>query len=81
MNGVCAFLPGSDYDSDSRHYDNWGISKREAVRIAQDNGVRYVDEVVKHSHTYEVSGETRHHNDITVTIDRGNGDVIDVERD
>jgi hypothetical protein len=73
--------PGHDYNYDNQHYDNWGIDANDAVRIAKHNGVRYVDEVVKHRHTYEVSGQTRHHNDITVTIDRGSGDVIDINRD
>jgi hypothetical protein len=72
--------PGYYYDYDNHHYDNWGISADQAVRIARDNGVRHVDDVQRHRNTYEVSGQTRHHRYITVTIDRGNGRVLDVSR-
>jgi hypothetical protein len=73
--------PGFYYDYNNRHYDNWGISADDAVRIAKHHGVRYVDKVSRDSDSYEVSGETKHHNDITVTIDRQSGEVTDVERD
>lgn len=68
------------YDHDGRHYDNWGISRDQAIRIARDNGVRYVEDVDRTRRYFIVSGQTRRHNDIKVTIDRRDGDVVDIDR-
>ncbi len=72
--------PQYNYDYDNRHYDNWGISRDEAINIAQDNGMRYVQNVRRRSHSYVVYGQTRHHSSITVTVDRNSGRVIGIDR-
>jgi hypothetical protein len=79
VGGFCGYV-GPGYDLDNRHYDTWGISTSDAIAIAKANGVRYVEDVERRRHTYVVSGQTRRHNDITVTIDRDDGDVIDIDR-
>jgi hypothetical protein len=79
VEGFCGYV-GPGYDLDGRHYDNWGISRDQAIRIAKDNGVRYVEDVDRTRRYYIVSGETRRHHDISVTIDRSDGDVVEIDR-
>jgi hypothetical protein len=70
------------YDYDNHHYNNdWGISSDDAVRIAKRHGVRHVDDVTRHRSSYEVSGTDRHDDDITVTVDRRDGRVLDISHD
>ncbi len=71
--------PGYYYNYDDRHYDNWGINANDAVDIARQNGMRDVQDVQRHSHTYEVTGYGRHHRFMTVVVSRSDGRVISVD--
>ena len=54
------------------------ISEREAIRIARRNGLEDVESVRVRRNTIRVAGFDRYDDDITVIIDRYNGQVVDV---
>lgn len=56
-----------------------GISERQAIRIARDEGVREVDDVARRRNVFIVEGSDRDGDDIKVVIDRRTGEVLSVE--
>ncbi len=56
-----------------------GISERQAIRIARDEGVREVDDVARRRNVFVVEGSDRDGDDIKVVIDRRTGEVLSVE--
>lgn len=78
-NGVRLVEPERMDRRDRRERDRRDeIGERQAIRIAKSEGVRTVDEVRKTRSRYVVEGLDRRGNDIEVSIDRRNGDVISV---
>lgn len=82
--GVQILPPGYQDDNrgrDRRDRDRYsGISQRDAVRIAQRNGVREVQGVDSTRRSFEVSGLDRRSRYILVVVDKRNGEVLDVDR-
>lgn len=56
-----------------------GISERQAIRIARDEGMREVDDVVRRRNVFIVEGTDRDGDDLKVVIDRRTGEVLSVE--
>lgn len=78
-NGVRLVEPERMDRRDRRERDRRDeISERQAVRIAKSEGVRTVDDIRKTRSRYVIEGLDRRGNDIEVSIDRRNGDVISV---
>jgi len=57
-----------------------GVSEREAIAVARDNGVVDVSRVVRSGDQWRVIGEDRRGNEIRVFVDADNGRVIRVVR-
>lgn len=55
------------------------ISERTAVRIARSEGLRDVDDIRRTRSRFIVEGTDYRGDDISVSIDRRNGDVISVD--
>ena len=70
-------LPAPAYDDDDQDY---GISRREAVRIARRRGVVDVENVSRRRGVWIVSGTDDEGDDIRVVVD-DEGYVVDVRRD
>jgi len=69
--------PAPAYDEDDQDY---GISRREAVRIARRRGLVDVDDVRRRRGVWIVSGTDDDGDDVRIVIN-DEGDVVDVRRD
>jgi hypothetical protein len=58
--------------------DDDGITQREAIRIARSEGLRDVDNVSERRRSFRVEGSDRRGRDITVDVDKFNGNVLSV---
>jgi hypothetical protein len=78
--GVRITPPGFEEPYRHRDRSDYGISERDAIRIARRNGVRQVEFVDRHRNSFEVAGRDRRDRRITVVVDRRDGDILDVDR-
>lgn len=76
--GVRIVPPG--YEEPYRERARDGITRSEAVRIAQRNGVRHVEYVEQGRRSFEVGGRDRRDRSIIVFVSRRDGAIVDVER-
>jgi hypothetical protein len=69
---------GDDY---GRYRDrNELIGRRDAVRIARDEGMRDIDDVSRRGWRWIVDGSDRRGRDLRVIVDARSGNVLDVDR-
>ncbi|WP_075217821.1 PepSY domain-containing protein [Mongoliimonas terrestris] len=68
------------YERRERRREVREISTREAARIARGAGIRDVDQIERRRNAYRVFGVDRRGRDLTVDVDRFNGEIIRVRR-
>ncbi len=86
-----AYAQGIDFgpggvriDRGDRYDQQWDggdeVSRREAIHIARDEGLRDLDDVFRRGWRWVVLGNDRRGDDMRVTIDARDGSVLNVDR-